>query len=164
MTGDSFEIKDYTGRIVFKVDGKFFTLHQKKALQDAHGNELVSIQAKILSLHKTQHICSPDGAQLAEVKKKKLIEFVHHNAEITTTDGQEFSISGDFLAKNFHITDVSGGSGEIATVNRDIVNFRNFLTDQDTYALHVKPGVDLAFMVAICICVDELFNDKQRHG
>eukprot|EP01012_Entosiphon_sulcatum_P053251 TRINITY_DN7324_c0_g1_i1.p2 TRINITY_DN7324_c0_g1~~TRINITY_DN7324_c0_g1_i1.p2 ORF type:complete len:182 (-),score=53.92 TRINITY_DN7324_c0_g1_i1:414-959(-) len=156
ITGDGFEIKDPTGRPMFKVKPKLLTISQKKTLCDAMGNDLVEIRKKHLTLHNTQYLSRPGGEDLAEVKAASIIQ-LRQNGKVILNNGTVFEIAGDFLGKRYTIT---CGGRELANVNRDLVNFRNFLTDQDTYRLIIQPGVDCALMTAAVICLDEIFHDK----
>ena len=43
-------------------------------------------------------------------------------------------------------------------VMRSISSAEKF-SGKNSYALRVSPGIDFAFMIALCIVIDELFND-----
>ena len=43
------------------------------------------------------------------------------------------------------------------------INMHNMLADKDCYFLTVAPGVDMAFMVLLCVCLDEIFRDKPNN-
>lgn len=42
---------------------------------------------------------------------------------------------------------------------RSVSSVEKFSGKTNSYALRVSPGIDFAFMIALCIVVDELFND-----
>jgi uncharacterized protein YxjI len=184
--GDSYNIVDpASGMLVFQINGTIFTLHHKKALCDAAGNEILFIKSKMVSLHNTHFIYSSKGDVLAKIKFKQL--FHHHGGyqdmEIKTINGQTFSLSGNISAKTFCIK--NSMHLDVATVYREaersmsknieshhktasnscnsgsnVLQSIEHGASSSTYFLSVQSGVDLAFMVAVCICVDELLYDK----
>ncbi|KAG6005984.1 hypothetical protein E4U21_007477 [Claviceps maximensis] len=48
----------------------------------------------------------------------------------------------------------------VARIDRKLLNARDFFGNQQTYALVVAPGVDMALMVALCVALDEKNNEK----
>lgn len=46
----------------------------------------------------------------------------------------------------------------VLQVMRSISSAEKF-SGKNSYALRVSPGIDFAFMIALCIVIDELFND-----
>ncbi|KAG5980577.1 hypothetical protein E4U54_006765 [Claviceps lovelessii] len=48
----------------------------------------------------------------------------------------------------------------VARIDRKLFNARELLGNQQTYALVVAPGVDMALMVALCVALDEKNNEK----
>ena len=47
----------------------------------------------------------------------------------------------------------------VLQVMRSVSSVEKFSGKTNSYALRVSPGIDFAFMIALCIVVDELFND-----
>jgi len=47
----------------------------------------------------------------------------------------------------------------VGRIDRKLLSGRDLLFGQQTYALTVAPNVDLALMVAMCICMDEKNNE-----
>jgi uncharacterized protein YxjI len=47
----------------------------------------------------------------------------------------------------------------VARIDRKILNGRDLLFGQQTYGVLVAPGVDLALIAALCICLDEKNNE-----
>lgn len=48
----------------------------------------------------------------------------------------------------------------IARIDRKLLSGRDFVFDQQTYAVIVAPGVDAALVAALCICFDEKNNEE----
>src|SRR6185295_8309319 len=69
--GDDFVIKDETGRDVFFVDGRAFSIGRKLSFQDMAGNELAFIREKLLSLGPGFVIEFPRGGGSVTMKKHR---------------------------------------------------------------------------------------------
>lgn len=57
------------------------------------------------------------------------------------------------------IVDESSGA-VVARIDRKLLSGRDMVFDVQTYAVTVAPGVDMALMAAMSICLDEKKNDK----
>ena len=49
-------------------------------------------------------------------------------------------------------------SCDVMQVMRSVSSAEKY-SGKNSYALRVSPGTDFAFMIALCIVIDELFND-----
>jgi uncharacterized protein YxjI len=47
----------------------------------------------------------------------------------------------------------------VARINRKILSGKDLFFGQQTYGVQVAPGVDLALITALCICLDEKNNE-----
>lgn len=45
----NFVVQDVNGEVIFKVEGKLFTVHNRRIVQDAVGNPIVSLKRKVFS-------------------------------------------------------------------------------------------------------------------
>ena len=83
-------------------------------------------------------------------------------ASFTTKDEkvESFKISGDWFDKNADIVDTKHGH-TVARINRKLLNARDMIFGQQTYAVEIAPGVDAAIIAALCICFDEKNNEKE---
>lgn len=70
----------------------------------------------------------------------------------------ELMIRGDWLDRSAQIT---MGDVVVAQISRKMFNARELLGGQQTYYCTVAPGVDLAMMAALCVCLDEKENEKK---
>lgn len=48
----------------------------------------------------------------------------------------------------------------VAMIRRKLLNSGELLFGQQTYEVSVAPGVDLALISALCICLDEMKNES----
>lgn len=63
-------------------------------------------------------------------------------------------MSGNWLDTSANIICEKTGA-TLARIDRKLLNARELLGGQQTYALVVAPGVDMAIMVALCVALDE---------
>ncbi|KAL6068404.1 hypothetical protein QOT17_008214 [Balamuthia mandrillaris] len=158
LSGDSFKILDTNQREVLQIKGKVFSFRQQKVLCDSNGHELGLILKKLLTFKPQEDIYTPDRSKkIASVSRKSLFQLKSNAVVQVLTTGEQINISGSFLARNFTF---QLGDQTIAHVHRSLFNSRNLLAGKDSYLLTVAPNVDLAFMVLVTVCLDEIFNDK----
>ncbi|KAF9770173.1 hypothetical protein IL306_012312 [Fusarium sp. DS 682] len=158
LTGDSFDIKLANGQPIFKVEGKVMSISGRKKVFDMNGNHLFSIVKEHLHIHTTFAVEDPQGVKLMEVKSiigsKATATFNSSDgtAEVLEMKGSWFDYAADIFDKTTNTV--------VARIDRKILSGRDMLFGQQTYALIVAPGVDMALMAALCICMDEKNNDK----
>ncbi|KIZ03657.1 hypothetical protein MNEG_4300 [Monoraphidium neglectum] len=149
-------------------------MSDKRVLMDASGQSVVGMAKKLLSMKPTwimyRGASFAQGTQVAVVK-------AHHSltpsVSVYLNDGDkesDFKIRGNFRSKRFAITQKLGSGGQerpIAEVKKEskFSSVTAFLTSAmtaaDNYFIHIEPGVDAAFIVAIAVLVDELFHDEK---
>ncbi|KAL5740270.1 hypothetical protein ACOSQ2_029450 [Xanthoceras sorbifolium] len=56
LSGRSFSVTDINGNDMFKVKGKFFTLHDRRVLLDGDGNPIVTLIKKIRTINDRWHV------------------------------------------------------------------------------------------------------------
>lgn len=78
-----------------------------------------------------------------------------------TGQAESLTMRGNWLAAEADITDDKTGAA-VAHISRQWGG-RDILLGKQTYAVTVAPNVDLALMVALCICMDEK-NNESRGG
>lgn len=72
-------------------------------------------------------------------------------------------MKGDLFDRHADIMDSATGEA-IASIRKKSLNARNLLGGQQTYIVQVAAGVDLALIVAMCVCFDEKNNEKSSGG
>ncbi|KAL8321222.1 hypothetical protein RB597_007489 [Gaeumannomyces tritici] len=160
LTGDSFEIKNNLGQDIFRVQGRAASLSGRKSIFDMQGRHLFDIQKEHFHLHTTFAANDPQGQKLMEVKSGfKLI-----GSKATATFKNAFSgasetlqMTGNWLSSSANIVDTRTGA-TVGTIQRKLSG-RDLMFGQQTYALVVPGGVDMAVMVAMCIAMDEKNNE-----
>ena len=142
--GDDFRIRDDSGREVFFVDGKAFSIGDKLSFQDTAGNELAFIKQKVLSLARTYEIHR--GGSLAAVVKKKLFGLIHHRFSIDVPGPDDLEATGNFLDHEYTFR---RGDKVVATVSK------KWFSLADTYGIDIEPGEDDVLILASAVVVDQ---------
>lgn len=75
-----------------------------------------------------------------------------------TGTAETLMMKGNFFDSAADIVDQKTGF-VVGRINRKLLSGRDLLFGQQTYALTVAPGVDMALLVAMCICMDEKNNE-----
>jgi uncharacterized protein YxjI len=70
-------------------------------------------------------------------------------------------MKGNFFDTTADITDESQGGLVVARIDRKILSGKDFFFGQQTYGVQVAPGVDMALVAAMCICLDEKNNEAR---
>ncbi|KAI8586382.1 tubby C-terminal-like domain-containing protein [Geranomyces variabilis] len=173
FSGDDFSIKEVqTGQPYFKVDGRNFSLRQKKQFLDAYGVPVFNMKKKLLKLVSTQNIYKADSSD----EKLFVIEstftfmkpkiFVVFN-DLVTGEQCEVGLKGNWIARQCVLWIDRGRRGKdnqqiIGYIHSEWAEARNLLFDKQTYFLRIAPGVDMALMVAICVALDEKAHENQN--
>ncbi|KDN60327.1 hypothetical protein CSUB01_03492 [Colletotrichum sublineola] len=184
LTGDSFDIKLANGQPLLRVQGKALSISGRKSVYDMSGNHLFDIVKEHLHLHTTFAAQDPQGNKIMEVKNslaREYLPFKPHSGGCKAADGQvlvigskatatfvsphtgkseSLEMKGNWLSTQADIIDTSTGQ-VLGRIDRNMLRARDFLGGKQTYALTVAPGVDMALMCALCICLDEKKNDQQ---
>ncbi|KAF8606972.1 DUF567-domain-containing protein [Ceratobasidium sp. AG-I] len=164
LSGDSFAITDVSGRPYFKMEGNAFHIRDKKTLMQADGRPIFNIQNKLLSIH-SQYLVynatqSTESEPLFVVKSHFSLTGAKLDVSFTNASDNRpvvFELKGSFFDRSAEIT---MGGQPVARISRQFMNSGQLLFDQQTYFLTVAPGVDVAMMVALCVCMDEKANEK----
>jgi uncharacterized protein YxjI len=158
FSGGDWTISDPAGNILFRVDGKVWTVRNRMYVLDAAGYKVISMQRKILSLHAVWHMYAGDSEQLVCTVKKSSILQLRPSMNVflasnTTESMPDFTLKGNFLERNLTIF---RGQEAIAQVTRQIT-FTNLLIDKDTFGITVFPGGDYAFVIALLVIMDAIY-------
>ncbi|KAF2264245.1 DUF567-domain-containing protein [Lojkania enalia] len=162
LTGDSFSIKLQNGTPILQVEGKVMSLSGRKTVRDMAGNHLFDIVKEHFHIHTTFAIKDPQDRKIMEVKSKFQLLGSKAIGTFTSSNGkaEELQMKGNWFDTTADITDEAQSGIVVARINRKLLSGKDILFGQQTYALQVAPGVDMALMVAMCIAMDEKNNEK----
>jgi len=161
LTGDSFSIKLANGTPVLKVEGKVMSISGRKKMFDMNGNHLCSIVKEHFHLHSTYVVESADGQKVMEVKSSFKLIGSKATATFTSANGKQESLvmHGDFFDTQADIIDEAQNNLVVARIDRKLLSGKDIFFDQQTYGVQIAPGVDMALIAALCICLDEKNNE-----
>lgn len=171
LSGDSFTVTGEDGRVWFKVDAKMFSMREKKVIVDAGGRPVAGLKKKLVSLKPALQLYrGGDFAQPVATIKQKLLTL--KPSVVVTLEGQEeaaYKAKGNFLAKKFEVYALAGGQErEIAKIHKEsrfssaTAFAKAMMTDKQAYFIEAAPGADVAFLAALCVAIDEIFQEKKE--
>jgi uncharacterized protein YxjI len=146
-----FWIEDEGGNRVFLVDGKALSLRETFELKDAYGNLLILIRKKFFSMRETMEIENGNG--LIATVRPAFFSPIKHRYNIDLADGSRLEAIGNFVDKDWELTDGRQVVGRIS---------RQWFRIRDTYGVEVEPGMDDALVIAIAVCIDRIYEDEKR--
>ncbi|KAJ3304655.1 hypothetical protein HDV03_002476 [Kappamyces sp. JEL0829] len=168
-SNDDFTIYERgSNRLWFMLDARTFSFRDKRTLLDANKTPILTLTKAVFSIGTKWQANSASGHKLYSVENK-IFTFTPC-VNIFLNDGDrspDFTIKGNFLQRDFKVTDVRGGQKKVIAVcskQRAFAGVGAFLNNMmhiDSYDLTIQPGADAAFCVSICLLLDELFHDKR---
>ncbi|KAF5645448.1 DUF567 domain protein [Fusarium sp. NRRL 52700] len=160
LTGDDFEVCHVNGQPILKVEGKVMSVSGRKMVYDMRGNHLFSIIKEHFHIRTTYALEDPQRNKFVEVRSSFRLFGSRASATFNSIDGsaEVLEINGKWHNYDASIVDTITDN-VVACISRR-VSGRDLLCGQQTYALEVRPGVDMALMVALCICWDEKKNER----
>ncbi|KAJ4361817.1 hypothetical protein N0V83_010758 [Neocucurbitaria cava] len=163
LTGDSFSIKLANGTPILQVEGKVMSISGRKKVSDMQGKHLFSIVKEHFHLHATFAAEDPAGNKLLEVKSSFKLMGSKATGTFTSQNGKQEALTmrGNFFDTTADIIDETQGGVIVARIDRKILSGKDIFFGQQTYGVQVAPGVDLALIAAMCICLDEKNNEPK---
>lgn len=149
--GEDSQITDESGRPVYEVDGKVFTLHHTLVMRDMAGNEVATIRQQLIALRPTWEI-TRGGVELAEVRKK-LLSFLGDRFTVDIPGPDDLEVAGNIFEHEYTITQ---GGRVVATVSK------RWISLTATYGVDIAPGADDVLILA-CVLVLDLAEDEELH-
>ena len=106
LTGDLW-IEDAQGNHAFEVDGQLLSLRGTHVLKDLNGQALYEISKPLAPhLHKTIDITK--GGQAAATVQEAVFHLGGDKFKITLAGGQELTLQGDWMDREFQVKDQAG--------------------------------------------------------
>jgi len=148
--GDDYVVRDESGREVFFIDGKAWSLGSKLAFQDMQGNELAFISQKLLSWGPTFEIYR--GGTLAAVVKKKIFTLFRAVFTIDVPGPDDLTAEGNFFDHEYTF---SRGARTVARVSKAYFSWT------DSYGIDVSAGEDDILIIAAAVVIDQCSHEKK---
>jgi uncharacterized protein YxjI len=151
--GDDFRIENDRGDDVFYVDGRAFSIGNKLAFQDLHGNELAFIRQKLLSFGPAYEITR--GGALLAVVKKHLFTLFRCKFTVDVPGPADLEAQGSFLDLEYAF---SRGDQKVAEVSK------RWFRWTDTYGVDIADEEDDVLILAATVVIDMICHaDNERH-
>jgi uncharacterized protein YxjI len=148
--GEDSVITDESGRPVYQVEGKIFSLQHTLVMRDMAGNEVATIRQHVISIPPTWEI-TRGGQELAEVRKK-LFTFLGDRFTVDIPGPDDLEVQGNIFEHEFSIT---RGGLAAATVSKQWISLTA------TYGVEIAPGQDDALILA-CVLILDLAEDEEH--
>ncbi|KAK3296667.1 tubby C-terminal-like domain-containing protein [Chaetomium fimeti] len=160
---DDFTIKGLDGMRWMHIEGKIASIHGRKKVFDPSGAHLFDIVKELLHWHATYN-CEAEGGsrQYMQVKSKFSFFSSRANATFTTSQGMpaKLAMTGNWMDTTADIVDTASGA-VAARIDRKLFNARELFLGHQTYHVTIAPGVDVALIIAMCVCLDATQNEGQ---
>jgi uncharacterized protein YxjI len=132
-------------------DGNRYRMREKMVrstlkFEDARGNLLAQIQERKLRVKDSMEIESPDGDQLAMVKKA-LISPVRDRFTVKIGGGPDLEVKGNIVNHEYTIGE---GRDKVAQVSKKWFRVR------DSYGVEIEPGQNDIIILAVAVCIDQM--------
>jgi len=152
LTGDLW-IEDGQGNHAFEVDGKLLSLRGTHVLKDLGGQALYEI-SKPLAPHVHKTIDITRGGQTAATVQEAIFHLGGDKFKITLAGGQELTVHGDWMNREFQVKDQAG---------RVVIDAsRAWFTIHDAYGIQVAPGFEVPLGLAIVVALERI--EVQEEG
>ena len=151
LTGDLW-IEDGQGNHAFGVDGQLLSLRGTHVLKDLNGQALYEISKPLAPhLHKTIDITK--GGQAAATVQEAVFHLGGDKFKITLAGGQELTIHGDWMNREFQVKDQAGQLVMSAS--------RAWFSIHDAYGIQISPGFEVPLGLAIAIALERVEVQEQ---
>lgn len=148
--GEDSTILNEAGQPILEVDGKVLSLHNRLIIRDRSGNEVASVQRRLIALRPTYEI-SRAGQELATIRKHLISPFVDRFT-VDVPGPDDLHITGSLFEHEYTIT----RSGQvIATVSK------RWFSLTDAYGVDIAPYQDDVLILASVLALD-LAEDRER--
>lgn len=164
----TFGVTDLQDNILFKVKGKMFSLHDKRVLLDAQDQPIVSFQQKLLTAHRRWNAFRGESSDpkdlMFTVKKSSIIQLFGTGLEVflasnTSKDNPDFKIKGSYSESSCTIY-AGDSTTVICQMRRQHNNIQSLMFGRDKFGVTIYPKVDVAFVVALVVILEEINQDR----
>jgi uncharacterized protein YxjI len=149
--GDDYWIEDDGGRPAFKVDGKALRIRKTLVLETPAGAELLTIQKKLLSVRNTMEIAR--NAETVATVTKALLAPLRERFSIEVAGRESLEATGNIVDHEYVIT---RNGDEAARVSKQWFRMR------DAYGIEIEEGGDVALILAVTVCIDQMSHNGGR--
>ncbi|KAL4311412.1 hypothetical protein GQ457_01G024250 [Hibiscus cannabinus] len=170
ITDGNFVVTDINGNILFKVKGKFLSMHDRRVLLDGAGNPIVTLKQKMMSAHDRWQVFKGESTDASDLLfsakrssmfqlKTKLDVFLANNTREEVCD---FKVKGSWLERSCVV--YAGESSTIVAQMHKKHTVESILIGKDKFMVTVYPNIDYAFIVALIVILDGINKEDSSGG
>ena len=167
LSGDSFYIETVPDKKpLLQVQGDALSLSGRKRCFNTRGDHLFTIRKELFSIPRSYYAEDPEGTRFFDIEGKFSLKgskavglFTYVNPKTGDKEEARLVMKGNFFDTKADIVDEKTGA-TVAVINRKFFNVRELIGGQQTYVVTIAPGMDMAMIAAMCICLDERRNEK----
>ncbi|KAJ9694101.1 hypothetical protein PVL29_009878 [Vitis rotundifolia] len=149
LSEGSLAVTDMNGTFRFKVKGRVMSLRDRRILQDAAGNALVTLRRKIRTVRNKWLAFRGDSTAAKDLLFTTKLSYLPEGKS-------ELNV---FLVAN---TDEEVCDFEMHK-ELDRLKFQSNVLGKDIFAVTVNPNVDFSFIVALIVIMDETIDDEDAN-
>lgn len=150
--GGNLWIEDEAGNQAYAVAGKVLSLRRIHTLLDQSGNELYVIGQSLAHVRRTFEIKRHD--EVIATIQQALINILGDHFTISLADGTVFSVTGDFINREFHVT---RNGTDVIFASRRLLSIR------DSYGVQVASDFEVPLGLAIVVGLEQMeLEERQR--
>lgn len=153
--GESSYVLDEDKNKIFKVKGKIFSPTRKKKIYDMDGELQYVVRNKFWKLFKTSTLIYDADNEL--VAKLSNSDWDFKNKFVLEGGDEDVTISGNLIQFPSIKLQVTKKDKVIGTITKDFNLFR------DTFSIDVDDTEDAAFLVALVISIDNIWDSRRRN-
>ncbi|KAL6337694.1 hypothetical protein AAG906_037287 [Vitis piasezkii] len=164
LSEGSLAVTDMNGTFRFKVKGRVMSLRDRRILQDAAGNALVTLRRKIRTVHNKWLAFRGDSTAAKDLLfttklsylpegKSELNVFLAANTDEEVCD---FEVKGSWMRRSCTVH-AANSDVILAQMHKELdsLKFQSNVLGKDIFAVTVNPNVDFSFIVALIVIMDE---------
>jgi len=164
LSQDNFSITDINSVPVLSCHGTVFSMSGRKTFSGVDGMPLFDLRHRLWSIPRKFYGEAEGGREIFEVRKRWSFGKSKLTASfVNASTGQpiELLVQGDWFDRSATIT-IQDTDIVVAQISRQFMNARQLLGGMQTYYVTVAPNVDLALIAAICVCLDEVEEQRKQ--
>ncbi|XP_078428983.1 protein LURP-one-related 15-like [Wolffia australiana] len=165
-----FTVRDVQDNVWFRVKKTVFSLRERRVLQDASGQPVLTMQKKVLTAHdkwKVYRGSSTDDKDLLFVAKRSHMLQLKTSLDVflaanTSKNVPDFKVKGSFFERSCSV--YVGDTSSIVAQMKKQYTLKNIALGKDSFGVTIYPNVDQAFIVALIIVLDEINKEGGGSG
>jgi len=147
---DKYKVYDEKQKVIYHCEGRLLSFtHRMDLFETATNKQLYTIKRQVFSLLPVYHLTTPDGREVATVKKR--FTLLKHKLEIESDFGQ-YTVEADFFAYDFQVSSPTGVAVEFR---------KKWLSWGDSYEIAVHAEQNVEFFVALVVMIDDCLHDNE---